>query len=1620
MTTVRITRLILIALTLAALAPPAHAADTYWQHDPAEPADWSDPANWTAGVPSDSDNAYIDNGGTASITSDVDTSVRLYVGDKAEGTVAHTSGTVSVDRLDLGYSEGGVGRYELTGDAMLNGHLSLGERGNGTFLQTGGTANLPVLDLGGADSAGEAYYLLQSGILNIVAGSYPSVYVRDGGLFEQTGGTCTTRYGVIGDGEIGGATFRLSAGTHTVTNRVFVGSEYGRPNEALFDLSGTGRLEADRLQVGRDGAGRFTQSGGQCAIVDFVRVYATDEVGDAVYELLDGELSAKTVSIGYETSSSKVGTFVQQGGTLASAKMIVGPGSRFEFADGQMAFNGGFVNYGTFEFLPGGGTLELAAGSTLDLSKGALANIANARINAAADTLVMFPAGIDPATDLAGYTSGGVTHVVGTTMAIPAEQDIVAFGTIDGHVRCQGSLRVPELFPGHKLVITRGLDVLPGGSADLGHGALTVGNLTSGMSGTSLDAWEMYIGVDTAAQFVHSAGQTSVENELTIGSGVGADGTLVVEGGELSAGPTYVGIDGGVGHVQHTGGLLTCTESGPYSAAIIVGSGEGSDGTYELSGSAELNAVGMVYVGSSGHGEFLQTGGTLVAEGVKVAGSGDFIQTGGNVVSASLKVYGQGTWTIGGSATITAETVLASGSGPGFVQTAGQVTSSGQLRLGGDYGSSGRYELHGGELNTGDTRVEKGTFEQTGGSHQTGFLQVDSQGRYVMAGGSLRITAGWQHEGEMDFLHGSAAITVNDATVVNMADASISNAENASLSIGKMTLTLFPKAFDPAAVFGNFSSGGIVHLAGTPLVIPAGYDLSYRGDFTDPVVCSGSLSAFPEEAINLNGGIAVLQGGYVDAGMGKPIVDGTTGSIQEGELRARYLNVGLTGAGQFVQDGGANTLAALRVGYHEGSEGTYALKGSGRLECDYVAIGWQGTGSFAQSSGDVDVYWISLGAEGGVGSYEFQGGRIDTVDVFVGSRSAGENSSGPGFGRWLQTGGELHCYNIDVNSLDTASSVALSGGTISSKWQKIDGVFRHTGGKNILLENGELDLGLETYESGVYELSGSGEVSTDRLRIGYWGTGLFTQSGGSVAVAKVLNLGCVGPSNGQYILNAGTMWAENVIVGDDGTGYMEQNGGEASVGDMYIGNRCSVYCRGDGTYVLNGGILAVQNERIGHYEIGRFTQTGGSHTVLNEVSMGYGNKSEGSYTMAGGTLSVGGVIVGGEGVGSFSITNADADIAINGKLAIGPKGSFAAVPGATVRMDRAHFSNECTDPAALAGLANLRMLFTSSFGLRSFEVAGEDVGRVLAGLEGNFALGTLRLGAEEVGKVRLVDLSDNQPNWEGREALYVHNLTIGAGSELYLNGLNLYYLDASIDPGASVIPDGGTLAPLFVPGTPPVADAGGPYTLDSGQTLTLNAGRSEPMGAELASYLWDLNDDGVFETDAGAALLSIAWADLRSRGVGLLGEHDIHLQVTDAIGVTDTAATTLTILADAVLTYNAETGHVSLDCGEGLIGVALSSAGGLLVPGACTAEALIVTNADTVSFTLANPSGLLSQDLGPILPTGLDPAALLTDLTVTGALPLGTTVGFGYIIPEPATLALLAMGALAVLGRRRR
>ena len=152
-------------------------------------------------------------------------------------------------------------------------------------------------------------------------------------------------------------------------------------------------------------------------------------------------------------------------------------------------------------------------------------------------------------------------------------------------------------------------------------------------------------------------------------------------------------------------------------------------------------------------------------------------------------------------------------------------------------------------------------------------------------------------------------------------------------------------------------------------------------------------------------------------------------------------------------------------------------------------------------------------------------------------------------------------------------------------------------------------------------------------------------------------------------------------------------------------------------------------------------------------------------------------------------------------MAIGPRGELLAVPGAVIHMTGSAFENKSTDPAALAGLANLTLVFEGGAAeVDPFEVAGQDMGPVLTGFADNFALGTLSLGGADIGKVRLYDTFDNQDDGSlGNEALYVTSLNIGAGSYLDPNGLNLYYLNFN-DSSGTIDLTGGSMTQVPEPG----------------------------------------------------------------------------------------------------------------------------------------------------------------------------------------------------------------------------
>ncbi|MFA5366979.1 MAG: PKD domain-containing protein [Dehalococcoidia bacterium] len=85
---------------------------------------------------------------------------------------------------------------------------------------------------------------------------------------------------------------------------------------------------------------------------------------------------------------------------------------------------------------------------------------------------------------------------------------------------------------------------------------------------------------------------------------------------------------------------------------------------------------------------------------------------------------------------------------------------------------------------------------------------------------------------------------------------------------------------------------------------------------------------------------------------------------------------------------------------------------------------------------------------------------------------------------------------------------------------------------------------------------------------------------------------------------------------------------------------------------------------------------------------------------------------------------------------------------------------------------------------------------------------------------------------------------------------------------------------------PPVADPGGPYTGNEGSPVTFNGSGSYDPDGTIASFEWDLDNDGEYD-DASGAIASFTWHDDYSGTV--------RLRVTDDTGESTIAATTVTV-----------------------------------------------------------------------------------------------------------------------------
>ncbi|MDO8282508.1 MAG: PKD domain-containing protein, partial [Thermodesulfovibrionia bacterium] len=114
---------------------------------------------------------------------------------------------------------------------------------------------------------------------------------------------------------------------------------------------------------------------------------------------------------------------------------------------------------------------------------------------------------------------------------------------------------------------------------------------------------------------------------------------------------------------------------------------------------------------------------------------------------------------------------------------------------------------------------------------------------------------------------------------------------------------------------------------------------------------------------------------------------------------------------------------------------------------------------------------------------------------------------------------------------------------------------------------------------------------------------------------------------------------------------------------------------------------------------------------------------------------------------------------------------------------------------------------------------------------------------------------------------------------------------AAINPGVSET-FGNTIDDDCNPATPdtniaPTANAGGPYAGTEGSSITLNASGSSDPNNNIATYEWDIDNNGTYDYSSSSSSQSHTYAQQ--------GTYTVKLRVTDALGATSETTTTAVI-----------------------------------------------------------------------------------------------------------------------------
>jgi len=727
--------------------------------------------------------------------------------------------------------------------------LYLGYYSSGTIRQEGGTTTMTLGLILGRSAGSTGTYYLDAGELNI---TNPIPF----GGGEWVG---------YGSGSTG--TFNQTGGTNTVSSNLYLGYDAGSSGDYNLDA---GSLTAGTVYVGYSGQGTFNQTGGTNTVTGSVYLRNSG----SAYNLHNGSLTAAAEYVGYGSGST--GAFNQSGGTNNAGYFNVTSSGTYLLEGGTLNIGNSALIQGTLNCNNGNAALNVNGGLA-DFSGANITNAGSTSFTSAANTLIIFKAGFDPATAFGSYNPLGMVHVEGNTLAVNAGEGFAGNGTISDSVLCEGSIA-------GSLQFSNDVTVTNGGSIA---GALRFNNNVTVTNGGSITTSTGFSPGDVT---ISDGGRFDLDGQtLTMNTGKTLTMTATADyfkTGTLIYGGAAIVQSGGTNNVGYLNAQSTASyrlEGGTLNigaSALIQGTFDCNNGNVALNINGGLADFSGANIANAGSTSFTSAANTLTIfragfDPLTAFGSynpAGMIHTAGNtlVVHAGEGFTGRGTINdpIECAGTITAAV------GPPFPapQTTLQIMDNVRLFNGGSLNLSSQYfyvasnktvtiEASGGSIMANSEYLYDGsTFNQRGGTVLAGSFSDNATSSYNLEGGLL--SAAYQsHQGAFTQTGGTNAAGnfYLYPSVYHLIDGTL----DVTWDGGREYMGYFPfppPSPPPAPTLTEFvQSGGINKTSFLDIIGASGYEVKYAlvagKVFVENNITIGAQSYFADDSASSGGSI---------------------------------------------------------------------------------------------------------------------------------------------------------------------------------------------------------------------------------------------------------------------------------------------------------------------------------------------------------------------------------------------------------------------------------------------------------------------------------------------------------------------------------------------------------------------------------------------------------------------------------------------------------------------------------------------------------------------------------------------------------------------------------------------